>query len=249
MSKTPNPQQIAHAISVVKGQVTDLRKQLYGKTGEEKAALEAKVKELLASIGLDQTELEVNDIAASTTGPGVAENAVGVGAKILLNIEAATDAAAKINETNAAKKVDVKVTGADGSTTTTTTTVKTEEPGLWQRFKNWCGENKKKVIAGGLFLVAGAAGLWFWLNGKNTAVTVSSVSGVEVNIETPIEPSIPAGETDPSIFARIGAWFVSVGSAIKGYAVSAWSWVKGLFTSNKTVEAPVEVVVLEPAAA
>jgi hypothetical protein len=249
MSKTPNPHQIANAIGLVRGQITDLRKQLYGKTGEEKAALEAKVKELLTSIGLDQTELEINDIAATTGVAGATEATAGVGAKILLNIEAATEAAAKINETSAAKKVDVKVTGADGSTTTTTTTVKTEEPGLWQRFKNWCGENKKKVIAGGLALVAGAAGLWFWLNGKNTAVAVSSVSGVEVNVEAPIEPSIPAGETDPSIFARIGAWIVSVGSAIKGYAVSAWSWVKGLFTSNKTVETPVEVVVLEPAAA
>jgi hypothetical protein len=97
--------------------------------------------------------------------------------------------------------------------------------------------------------VAGAAGLWYWLNGKNTSVAVSSVADAEVTIDTTtVEPSTPA-EADPSIFTRIGEWVVNAAATVKGWTVSAWTWVKGLFTRNTTSETTVDTTAETPVAA
>jgi hypothetical protein len=242
--KQHNPKEVAHALRVVNEQLTELRKQMHGKVGEERAAIEKKIHELLTSIGMDSSNVELRDGAE-------AEGATSIAATLLTGVQAATEAAAKIAAGEAApKQVDVKVTGADGETVNTTTTVSVEKPSLWVRFKAWCAANKKKAVAGGLALVAGAVGLWVWLTGKNTAVAVSSVADVDVAVEpVTIEPTTPTVDAEPSIFTRMGEWIADAASVAKGYAVSAWTWVKGLFTRNNDVEVTVETPVEIPAAA
>jgi len=233
MSNQDN-KQLAHAMKVVKSQIESLRQRIKDTSGEERETLRTEMLGLMSSIGLEGS-VDIESPTGSSTG-----------AHIAANIHAATEQAAAM--TGKPKEVDVKVTAENGETVTTHTTIKTEKPGLWTRFKLWVSENKKKVIFGTLGFIAGAAGLWYWLNGKNTTVTVSSVADVDVNIE-PVDPSIPGSDADPSIFTRVGDWIVGAAGAVKGYAQGAWNWVKGLFTRNNNVEVAVETPVEVPQAA
>jgi hypothetical protein len=219
-TRQPSDKELNHAFTVVQGQLTALRKQLHTATGDERAEIEQRISALLASIGLEHVELEVRiDNTAATEDINAA---VGVGAKIALGIDAATTEAAKH------VKIDVK-SNADEA-----------KPGLWARFKAWVGDNKKKAIAGALTIFAGAAGLWFWLRGKNISTPVSSVSGAtDVTVTDPAP--VPAETGGASIFSRVGAWLVEAAVTVKGWSISAWNWVKGLFNRTTTAtEATIE---------
>jgi len=233
MKNAQQAQHVANAIKTVRAQIEALREQIKSATGDERIALQAEANALLESIGVE-----------SSVGVQSADNSTA--GHILGNINAVVEKAGNITGLPIEPaEIDVKITNADGSSTTTHTTVETKKAGLWTRFKLWCAENKKKVIFGAIGLAAGAAGLWFWINGKNTVNVTSSATDVIITAE----PTIQTGEADPSIFERVGAWVVGAAGAVKGYAVNAWSWVKGLFNRNNNTEVNVEVPVQMPLAA
>lgn len=246
MNSTINKDKLNNAMNVVKTRIDELRTFIsITPDGDERETAKAEITALMKTIGLDNVG---TNIVPPTTDTPASE---GVGAAMLSNIQAATEKAAKLtaeaaatNGASDAAKIDVTVTDQDGVKTTTHTDIKIEQPGLWTRFKVWCGENKKKAVAGALTVLAGAAGLWYWLSGKNTNVTVSSVSHLDtVTIEGPVET--PAA--DPSIFTRIGDWIVGVAGAVKAGTLSAWNWVTGLFTRTNSENVIVETPVNEPA--
>lgn len=224
LKKTPSDKELNHAFRVVKDQITAKRIELATATGEARAQLETEIKALIASIGLDATELEIESEASATGQVGE-----GVGTKILVGLTKITGDAAKLTGEAA--------NGLAGAT---------EEPSLWARFKAWVSENKKKAVAGALTIFAGAAGLWFWLRGKNINTAVSSVSRM-ADTATDATTEIPVEETSSTVFTRIGEWFVNAGVTVKGWAISAYTWIKNLFNRTTTVteatgEAPAEAV-------
>jgi hypothetical protein len=203
-TRQPSVKELNHAFQVVKDQINIKRHQLVTATGQDRENLEIEIKTMLTSIGLDASLLEIEQPAGDTSG---------VGAKLAVALEGLNNAAA------AQIKLDV-----------TPAAVKEAKPSLWARFKAWVAGNKKKAIAGALTVFAGAAGLWFWLRGKNISTAVSSVSGMtDATVE-----STPVDAGTASIFTRIGHWLVEATATAKGWLVSAWNWAKGLFNRNTT---------------
>jgi hypothetical protein len=212
LKKAPTDKELNHAFRVVKDQITTKRIEMASATGEARAKLETEIKNLIASIGLDTTELEIEPEASAT---GAAAD--GVGAKILVGL-------AKINS-EAAKLTGEAAAGLAAAN---------EKPSLWARFKAWVGENKKKAVAGALTIFAGAAGLWFWLRGKNINTAVSSVSRMTDTAAADTATEVPVEDAGSTVFTRIGEWFVNAGVTVKGWFVSAYTWVKNLFNRTTT---------------
>jgi hypothetical protein len=208
-TRQPSAKELNHSFTVVKSQLTELRKKLHTAQGEERRNIECEITTLLKSIGLEHVELEVR-----TDGAPEADT-TSIGAKIAVALQDAT--------TEAAKHVP-ETASSDAAAA---------QPGLWARFKAWVSANKKKTIAGGLAVLTGAAGLWLWLRGKNISTAVSSVSGMTEVPSTDTLP-LPAETSDASIFARAGEWIVHAAGVVKTWGISAWNWVKGLFNRTTT---------------
>lgn len=221
---------IAHAAKVLRQEIAALGEQI--KTtpeGAEKDALIVQIRELMDSIGMEYTGESTTVTELSFTNEeDQPETVVSVGSVLLKNIQQVTD---NLAANSGASTTDVKVE----------VKVETEQPGLWTRFKGFCGNNKKKLIGGILALAGIGIAVWYYVSGKNTTTTVSSVKGMtETVTETTVESTEQTGQVDPSVFARIGEFFIKAAGKVQGYAVASWAWITGLFTKS-AAEATVEI--------
>ena len=202
-----NAGQTAHAFKLVKEQVVDLGERIKAASAEAKPALEKELAELMDSIGMQYA-----GVAGEAEHPLPEGTESKVGAAMLKSFEEANERLA-----------------AETGVPTDAPQVELPKVSLWERFKAFIGRNKLKVI-GGVTLAVGAVAAYFYRGDISAAI---NPQGVTVNVEPGVE--VPADVAAPSIFSKVGGYFVSAASAVKGYAVSTWNWICNLFTRSAPV--------------
>ena len=199
---------IQAALQMVREEMADLGTKIRNsEPGAERDQLEAEMRKLMDSIGLEYV-----------SNPDLKP----------------ADGTESAPETAAAAKL---TTEAPPPSSTDVINAKVASQSLWQRAKQLYQNNVKKFWAGVAVVIAGGAGLVYYMKNKDSAA-VSSVSSLTRSIQDVDVTADTTADAGASIFARIGAWIVSAGQATKTFFVDGYvklsTWVKGLFNKSTT---------------